>query len=292
MKKKSPWKAIGLVVGSLFLFFLLLFAATLYLGKGYSFGRDKVALINIEGILVDSKEVVEQLEKFKENVTVKAYVIRINSPGGGVAVAQEIYKEIQKVREVHRKPVIASMATIAASGGYYIASAADRIIANPGSVTGSIGVIMQIPNVSGLLQKVGIKSVVIKSGEHKDLASSTRELTDEEKRILQQVLDDVHDQFIEAVAKGRKMDKGKVQALADGRIFTGRQALNLGLVDELGDLQDAIEKAAKIGGIVGKPKVIQERKRRLSLLDFLTGVLGTHLPNQASPYFSLDYLLK
>lgn len=292
MQKKSPWKIVGLIVGAIFLFFLLVFGATLYLGKRYSFGPDKVALIKIEGILVDSKDVIEQIEKFKENPTIKAYVVRINSPGGGVVAAQEIYEEIQKVRRLHGKPFIASMAAISASGGYYIASATDRIIANPGSITGSIGVIMQIPNISGLLKKVGIKSVVIKSGEHKDLASSTRELTDEEMRILQQVLDDVHDQFIEAVAKGRNIDKAKVLALADGRIFTGRQALKLGLVDELGNLQDAIDKAAKIGGIVGKPNVIEEKKRRFSILDLLTGLLGINLFTPSSPYFSLDYLFR
>lgn len=279
--------------GLILLISLLVGGMVWFLGRVELLGRDKVALITIDGVILDSKDVIDQLERYRRSPSVKAIVIRINSPGGGVVASQEIHEEILKVRR-SGKPVIASMAGVAASGGYYVAAAADRIVANPGSITGSIGVIMQIPNIAGLLQKVGIKTAVIKSGEHKDLASSTRELTPAERRILQGVLDDVHQQFIQAVAQGRRMERTRVETLADGRIFSGRQALSLGLVDELGNLQDAIERAGQLGGILGEPEVIQERKRRLSLWDLLTQILGfshLHPPTGSSSGVSLDYLL-
>lgn len=291
--KRSTFKAWLILTGIALGLFLLFFAAAFLLGKGWLLGGGKVALVTIDGVILDSKEIIEQLEKHRVNPSVKVLVVRINSPGGGVAPSQEVYEELGKIREAG-KPVVASMGAVAASGGYYIASASDLIVANPGSITGSIGVIMQIPNISDLLQKVGIKAVVIKSGEHKDLTSTFRKLTGDERRILQGVLDDAHDQFIDAVAKGRRMDRKKVEPLADGRIFSGRQALALGLVDELGDLQDAIERAAKLGGIPGKPKVIQERRRRFSLLDLFVQALGlAHSVSPARPSFgvSLDYLL-
>lgn len=287
----KAWLILSGIASSLF---LLLAIAAFFLSKWPLLGSEKVALVTIEGVIVDSKEVIEQLERHRLNSSVKAVVVRINSPGGAVAASQEIYKELLKLRE-SGKPVVASMGSVAASGGYYIASAADQIMANPGSITGSIGVIMQIPNISGLMQKVGVKTVVIKSGEHKDLASPIREPTEAERRILQGVLDDVHSQFIEAVAKSRRMEREKVEALADGRIFSGRQAMALGLVDEVGDLQDAVERAGKLGGIPGKPRVIQEKKRRL-LLDLIAQAFGfTPFISPQRPSFtgfSIDYLLQ
>jgi len=287
----KAWLILSGIASSLF---LLLVIAAFFLSKWPLLGSEKVALVTIEGVIVDSKEVIEQLERHRLNPSVKAIVVRINSPGGAVAASQEIYKGLLKLRE-SGKPVVASMGSVAASGGYYIASAADQIMANPGSITGSIGVIMQIPNISGLMQKIGVKAVVIKSGEHKDLASAIREPTDAERRILQGVLDDVHSQFIEAVAKSRRMAREKVEALADGRIFSGRQAVALGLVDEVGDLQDAVERAGKLGGIPGKPKVIQEKRRRL-LLDLLAQAVGLAplISSQRPSFtgFSIDYLLQ
>lgn len=264
------------------------FAWALLMGRG----ADRIALIALEGVITDSKGVVDQLERYREHPGIRAIVIRINSPGGAVAPSQEIYEELVKVRERAGKPVVASMGTVAASGGYYIASAADRIVANPGTITGSIGVIMQVPNVAGLLQKVGVKTVVIKSGEHKDLANPTRDLTEGERQILQGVLDDVHGQFIEAVARGRRLERGAVEGLADGRIFSGRQALTLGLVDQLGDLPDAIQWAAQRAGIPGKPRIVQERRRRFSLLELLGA--WDILPPGSVPLggFSIDYLLR
>jgi protease-4 len=288
---KRPRPAVVLVaLAGLGLFFGLAF----FLGQWERFGGSKVALITLEGVILDSKEVIDQLEKHRMNPSVKAIVLRINSPGGGVSPSQEIYEEVIRTRQVNQKPVVASMGSLAASGGYYVASAADVIVANPGTITGSIGVLIQVPNISGLLQKIGVKSVVVKSGQHKDLASITREMTDVERHILQGLMDDVHSQFIDVVAKARKLDRKRVEALADGRIFTGREAKSLGLVDQLGNLQDAIDRAAALAGLPGKPKVIQERKRRFFLLDLLSsvGLDSFDWPGRAFPTLSVDYLLR
>ena len=269
--QRSVRRAVAVAGGTGLLFLGAVFAIAYFTGIRETLGGPKVALVEIEGVIVDSREITDEVERHLQNPTVRAFLIRINSPGGGVAASQEIYEELLKVRRVHGKPVVASMGSLAASGGYYVASAADRILANPGTITGSIGVIMQIPNVGELLQKIGIRAVVIKSGAYKDLASATRDLTPDERRILQSVLDDVHDQFIQAVAEGRKMERGRVEQLADGRIFSGRQAQELGLVDELGSLQDALTRAGALAGIPGPPTVIRIEKPRFSLLRFLTG---------------------
>src|SRR5574337_959946 len=288
---KRTWLVVSLAV---FVSMLVLFSLAFSLGRWERLGGSKVALITVEGVILDSKEVIEQLEKYRENPSVKAIVLRINSPGGGVAPSQEIYEELLKTRQTDKKPVVASMGSVAASGGYYIASATDLIVANPGTITGSIGVLLQVPNISGLMQKIGVKSVVVKSGQHKDLASPTREMTDAERQILQGMLDDVHNQFIDVVAKGRQIDRKKVEAIADGRIFSGREAQSLGLVDQLGNLQDAIERAGTLAGIPGKPTVIQERKRELFLIDLLRGSLSLFdidLPLHSPSTLSVSYLL-
>lgn len=287
---KRTWLTVTLTVG---VSLLLLFSLAFSLGRWDRLGGSKVALITVEGVILDSKEIIDQLEKYRTNPSVKAIVLRINSPGGGVAPSQEIYEEILKTRQVNKKPVVASMGSVAASGGYYVASAADLIMANPGSITGSIGVLLQVPNISGLLQKIGVKSVVVKSGQHKDLASPTREMTDAERQILQGMLDDVHNQFIDVVAEGRQINRKKVEAMADGRIFSGREAQSLGLVDHLGNLQDAIDRAGTLAGIRGKPTVIQERKRGFSLLDLLRGLnlFDINLPIYPPPTLSVNYLL-
>ncbi len=252
---------------------------------------DRVAVVAVEGVIADSRQVLEQIERYRTNPSVKALVLRVESPGGGVAPSQEIYGGILKFRRTSGKPVVASMGRVAASGGYYIAAAADRIVANPGSITGSIGVILQLPNVSGLLQKVGVRTVIIKSGEFKDLGGAVRDLTDAERKILQDLLDDVHAQFIDAVAAGRKMDRARVVPLADGRIFTGRQALAVGLVDELGDQRDAIARARDLAGLPESAGVIQER-RRWSLWDLLAGLAdgADRALAWPVPWASVDYL--
>ena len=223
--------------------------------------QDRVALIRIEGVILDAQATISELKQYSENPLVKAIVLRIDSPGGGVVPSQEIHDAVKRVKNKSNKAVIASMGTVAASGGYYIAAATDRIIANPGTLTGSIGVIMEMANFEGLMKKVGVEGVVIKSGRFKDVGSPLRKMSDEERKLLQSVMDDVHHQFIQAVADGRSLEVSRVEPLADGRIYTGRQAKEARLVDELGDLDDAIHIAADIAGMEGEPKVVEPRKR-------------------------------
>jgi len=224
-------------------------------------GQDRVALIRVEGVILDAQATISELKHYSENPLVKAIVLRIDSRGGGVVPSQEIHDAVKRVKNKSNKAVIASMGTVAASGGYYIAAATDRIIANPGSLTGSIGVIMEMANFEGLMKKVGVEGVVIKSGRFKDVGSPLRKMSDEERKLLQSLMDDVHQQFIQAVADGRSLEVSDVEPLADGRIYTGRQAKEARLIDELGDLDDAIHIAADIAGMEGEPKVVEPRKR-------------------------------
>jgi len=253
--------------------------------------EERIAVVRVEGVILDAQPTIGELKRYGENPLVKAIVIRIDSPGGGVVPSQEIHDAVKRIRDKHNKLVIASMGTVAASGGYYIAAATDRIVANAGTLTGSIGVIMELANVEGLMKKIGVESVVIKSGDHKDLGSPFRAMNGEDRHILQNVMDDVHSQFIEAVAAGRSLDIKEVRALADGRIFTGRQAKTAKLVDELGDLNDAIKLAADMGGIEGEPRVVEPRKR-FSIRDFIEGRFGGILPNlQLETGIRLKYLM-
>ncbi|HMS84058.1 MAG TPA: signal peptide peptidase SppA [Nitrospira sp.] len=253
--------------------------------------EDRIALIRVEGVIMDSQTTVGELKRFSENPSIKAIVLRIDTPGGGVVPSQEIHDAVKRVRNKSNKAVIASMGSVAASGGYYIAAATDRIVANPGTLTGSIGVIMETANVEGLLQKIGVEGVVIKSGKYKDVGSPLRKMSAEERGLLQGVMDDVHRQFIEAVAEGRSLELRTAQALADGRIFTGRQAKDAKLVDELGDLEDAIQLAADVVGIEGEPKVVEPR-RRFSIREMLDSKLSMVFPKlDMQPGVSLKYLM-
>ncbi|HYA90127.1 MAG TPA: signal peptide peptidase SppA [Thermodesulfobacteriota bacterium] len=268
MKRKRILIGLGVIVGLLIFFFGILFLIGRYSGgkSGRLAFGDKIAIVEVKGVIAQSSGIIEELERYLEDKEVKAIILRIDSPGGGVGPAQEIYREVMKIKP--KKKVVTSMGSVAASGGYYIASASDLIVANPGTITGSIGVIMQFSNFEELLKKIGIKGVVLKSGEHKDIGSPFREMTPEEKKIMQEVLDNVHQQFIQAVADGRKLDRAKVVEIADGRILTGEQAKNLGLVDQMGNLQDTIEITAKMVGISGKPNVLYPKKR-LSIWELL-----------------------
>jgi protease-4 len=229
-------------------------------------GQNDIAVIEIEGVITKSKPVVDKLLRYKKDDSIRALLLRINSPGGGVGPSQEIYSELMKMRD--KKKIIASMESVAASGGYYIACAAHKIVANPGTITGSIGVIIEFVNIEELLGKIGLKSVIIKSGKYKDILSPTRTMSPEEQALLQGVIDSVHNQFIDAVAKGRKLPREKVVQIADGRIFSGEQAKTLGLVDQLGNFQDALDTAAQLCGIKGEPRVLFPEKRRPSLWEF------------------------
>ncbi len=225
---------------------------------GIAIGK-AVGLVKIRGAIASSEEVVSEIVRLSRDPRVSALVVRIESPGGAVGAVQEIYSELKKVRD-NGIPVVASMGVVAASGGYYIACAADSIIANPGTLTGSIGVIMTFANTEVLLRKLGINVEVVKTGEYKDMGSISRPLTDEERKLLLGLLDDVHSQFVEVIAKERGIAIDTVQALADGRLLTGRQALDVGLVDKLGDLRDAIQIAARLAGIKGEPPIVTQRR--------------------------------
>jgi protease IV len=269
---RRPWLWGMVGVGLVFTFFFLMTVLVTWLltgEEGLTDAGTKIGVVAIEGVI--SRELTEravrQLTRYGEDASIKAIVLRIDSPGGGVAASQEIYEEVRRVRS-GGKLVVASMGSVAASGGYYVASVADRIFANAGTITGSIGVIVQLGNVAALLHKLGIESTVITSGPFKDSGNPTRPLRPEERQVFQTLVDDVYQQFIEAVARGRKLPLEDVRRAADGRIYTGRQAKDLRLVDELGSLQDAVTYAASTIGIVGKPKLVQEGKERLWWLRF------------------------
>jgi len=267
MRRKRVFVGLVVIFGLLIFFFSAIFFIGRYGAKPgkFSFGG-KIAVVEIRGVITQSSAVIEDIRQHQEDDGVKAIIVRIDSPGGGVGPSQEIHREVQKARK--KKKVVASMGSVAASGGYYVACASDLIIANPGTITGSIGVVMQFSNFEDLMKKIGIKGVVLKSGEYKDTGSPFRPMTPEEKNLLQGVIDNVQQQFVKAVAEGRNLDKTKVMEIADGRILTGEQAKQLGLVDQIGNLQDAIETAAKMVGIEGKPHVVYP-KRKYSIWDLL-----------------------
>jgi protease IV len=292
MMKKHPLRTgLVLLLGMALLFFLTVYFSA-SMTNGVTFLGDRIGLVKIEGIIAESREVIQEIHEYKKDPGVKAILLRINSPGGGVVPSQEIYEEVRKIRDEGQKKVFVSMGTVAASGGYYIASASDRIIANPGTLTGSIGVIMELANVEGLLKKIGVESLVIKSGRHKDTGSPFRKMQPEEREILQRLLDDVHEQFVQAVSQGRGLPEEEVRKFSDGRIFTGRQAKEMGLVDDLGNLQDAIQLAADIVGIKGEPRVVEKRKR-MSWLERLTNKWPGNFPGVEIPKagISLNYLM-
>ena len=220
----------------------------------------EIALVRIQGMLMDSQNIVRQLSDYRHNPGVRGILLRIDSPGGAVAPAQEIYSEIMKLRADH-KTVYASMGTVAASGGYYIACAADYVLANPGTLTGSIAAVMVFSNIEELANKIGVKPVIIKSGKYKDVGSPLRAMNPEERKLLQNVVDDVHQQFVQAVAKGRGLSVSEVKEIADGRIMTGQQALKLKLIDEIGGLEKTLELLAKKIGVEGRPRVIEEKEK-------------------------------
>jgi protease-4 len=249
-----------------------------------SLGGNRVALVEVQGVILSADEVVRELEEHLEDPSIRAVVVRVESPGGVVGPSQEIHDAVARVR-AKGKPVVVSMGAIAASGGYYLAAPADHIVASPGTLTGSIGVIMQLAEIEGLLKKVGVNLEVIKAGRYKDVGNFARAMSPEERAVLQSVLDDMYDQFVTAVAEGRRLDRAKVLALADGRVYTGRRAKELGLVDSLGGLEDAVRTAGQLAGISGKPQLVRPRRPFLEdVADWLgsrTG-LGSLLPGRVA----------
>lgn len=268
MQKKPLFIALALLGGIFIFFLILILVASRFFDRPARFVvRSQVGVVEVEGVIVDSKKIIEQLDAFHENSSIKAIVLRVDSPGGGVGPSQEIYDEVKRIDA--DKPVVVSMGSVAASGGYYIAAPARVIFANPGTITGSIGVIMEFANFQELLDKIGLRSEVVKSGKHKDIGSPVRPMTEEDRALLQAMIDDVHSQFVDSVAAGRQLDVRKVRSLADGRIFSGRQARELGLVDELGGLEAAIRRAGELGGIDGRPETVYPPSDKPKLMDLL-----------------------
>ncbi len=238
------------------------------------FGQ-KIGVVEVSGAITDARETLDILKRFREDDTIRAVVVRVDSPGGAVGPSQEIYREIRKTGQV--KKVVASLGAVAASGGYYIASACDGIVSNPGTLTGRIGVIMGYTNIRGLLDKIGLYPVVIKSGKYKDIGSPVREMTPEERRILEDFADQVHGQFIRDVARGRGLAVDKVRKVADGRIFSGQKARELGLVDRLGNLDDAVAWAAEMAGIEGDVQTVREPREKYPWLHYVTETAARQL---------------
>lgn len=280
------WLVIG---GACLLFFVLCLVALLMTGPSdeeWSFSLNsgsQVALIDVTGAIYDAKPYIDQLKTFRKQSQIKALVLNINSPGGGAAASQEIYTEVLRFRKETRKKVVASMGSVAASGGYYVACAADKIMANPATITGSIGVIAEWVNWGELMAWAKLKNEVIKSGEMKDAGNPSRPLTENERRYFQGLIDGLYFQFVKAVADGRHMDVESVKTLADGRVFTGEDALQKGLVDELGTLQDAILLAGKLAEIRGEPRTVSIKKKKTGIWDILMNDAGSVLPFSGDP---------
>jgi protease-4 len=253
-------------------------------------GRDKVGVVEIKGVLTDAKTILKQLDRFQDEANIKAIVVRIDSPGGAVGPAQEILREIEKIKL--KKKIVASLGTVAASGGYYIACGADLIMCNKGTATGSIGVVMQFTNVETLTKKVGLDFFTLKSGRYKDVGSPFRPMTPEEKEYMQHLLDNIYQQFLSDVSRNRKIPLEKMKTLAEGKVYTGEEAKQVGLVDEFGNVQDAIEKAGRLGGIKGKVEAVYPQKEGFSLWRLLTGDDGEDILSNlvALPYPQPAYL--
>lgn len=266
IRKRSPLLRGCLILLAVIAGFLILMKLVGKVG-GKLAGIENVGVVKIEGIITDSASINESIRKFGKDENIKAIVLRINSPGGGVGPSQEIYEEVKKLRD--KKVVVASIGAVGASGGYYIACGADKIVANPGSITGSIGVIMEFLNLKELIEKLGMKGMVVKSGPLKDVGNPLRDMTEEERKLLKTLIDNIHYQFVDAVADGRKLERSKVEVIADGRIFSGEQAKELGLVDILGNFYDAIDVSAKISGIKGEPRLVYPPKKKISIIDLI-----------------------
>ncbi len=275
MSKKTAIIAAVVLVSITILFAVSVKIASTLIGSGDSLSsKEGVGLIEVKGMILDSKETIRQLRYFLKQDSIKAVVLRVDSPGGIVAPSQEIYAEVKKFAA--KKKIIVSMGSLAASGGYYISAPATMIYANPGTITASIGVILKLSNIESLMDKIGIKSYTLKTGKYKDSGSPVRKFSAEDRAMLQSVIDNTHQQFIRAVAEGRRLPVDEVRAIADGRILSGEQALALKLVDRLGTLQDAIEEAGRQAGIAGDPELLLPPKKKINYLDLLAeGAEGT-----------------
>jgi protease IV len=276
MSKKTAIITIAVLFSVVILFALSMKIAARIIGTENSHltSREGIGLVEVKGMILDSKETIRQLRYFLKKDSVKAVVLRVDSPGGIVAPSQEIYAEVKKFAA--RKKIIVSMGSLAASGGYYISAPATLIYANPGTITASIGVILKLSNIESLMDKIGIKAYTLKTGKYKDSGSPVRQFSAEDRAMLQSVIDNTHQQFVRAVAEGRKIPIEDVRTIADGRILSGEQAKEHKLVDRLGTLQDAIEEAGRLAGISGDPELLLPPKKKVNYLDLLVeGAEGT-----------------
>jgi protease-4 len=276
------WILIG--GGAFFLFVLAVFAlvyVTLHAGKDSSiaFG-DKIGVVDLEGVIFSPNPVVQQLKKFGDDDSIKAIILHVNSPGGGVAASEEIYREVKRIRDEKKKRIVASIETVGASGAYYVSSATNKIYADNGSIVGSIGVIAEWVNYGELLQWAKLKQITLKAGEFKDTGSPVRDLTPAEREYMQGMIDNMHTQFIQAVADGRKLKFDDVKSIANGKVWTGQQSLPMKLIDQVADFQAAVEDTAKSVGIKGEPVLVRPEKDKKTLADLIFGDLSEWLPSR------------
>jgi protease-4 len=277
------WIVIG--GGAFFLFVLAVFTLvylTLRTNDESSFRGfgNKIGVVELEGVIITPKPVVEQLKKFGDDDSIKAIILHVNSPGGGVAASEEIYREVKRLRDDKKKHIVASIESVGASGAYYVSSATNRIYADKGSIVGSIGVIAEWVNYGDLLHWAKLKDITMKAGEFKDTGSPTRDLTPAEREYLQSLIDNMHTQFIQAVADGRKAKADDIRAIANGKVWTGEQALSMKLIDQVGDFETAVDDTAKAVGISGKPVLVHPERERKTLLDLLFGDVSEWLPSR------------
>ena len=251
-------------------------------------GSEKVAVVDLNFTIISSEPIVKQFKDFGEDESVKAIILRVNTPGGGVAASQEMYEAIKKVRD-SGKPVIVSISSLGASGGYYAACGGSIIVADPGSLVGSIGVIISLTNFKDLAEKLGVSQTVFKSGELKDAGNPLRELNEKDREYFQSIVDDSYDQFLEVVSRERKMDKEKLKEYATGRVFTGRQAKEIGLIDSLGTFDDAIMMAARMAGIEGEPAIVR-KKERITFFEMLIESIGKNELKEVKDELKGEYL--
>ena len=272
---------------------IFLFSGTKLLNTQFSeqYGDSdgNIGIVEINGMILSSKEIIKDIKIFREDAAIKAIILRIDSPGGGIGPSQEIFREIMKIKT--DKKIIASMGSVAASGGYYIASATDGIMANSGTITGSIGVIMEYANLMEIAKKIGISPVVIKSGEYKDMGSPLRDLGESEKKLFQELVDDLHLQFVTDVANSRKMDIQTISSLADGRVYTGQKAVTLKLIDRIGNLDDAVQWAGELAGIDGEVKPVYPREDKITFFKNLADTLFKDINISGTITDNLRYII-
>ena len=278
------WVLIG--GGAFFLFVLAVFTLvylTLHAGgtdTGITSFGDRIGVVDLEGVILSPHPVVDQLKKFGDDSSIKAIIVHVNSPGGGVAASEEIYREVKRIRAEKKKKIVVSIETVGASGAYYVASASDKIYADSGSIVGSIGVIAQWVNYGDLLKWAKLKDVVLKTGEFKDTGKPARDLTPNEQAYMQSLIDNMFGQFVKAVSDGRDMKYDDVKSIANGKVWTGEQAASMRLIDGVGDFETAVSDTAKSVGIKGEPTLVHPERDRRTLMDLLLGDVSQFLPGR------------